>query len=109
MGKNSHPSTLWVTPLSGRPQFTREIQIWLEDPQEVEESTSTNSTHTFGLQQIKAVQTWEEFSLRGEEMVVGIIDSGVDSNHPELAETNQSHFESQLREEITGQGTSPDQ
>lgn len=59
-------------------------EIIQDDPIETKSSPFKLSSHTYGLEQIKALQTWEEFSLKGEGVRVGIIDSGVDSNHPEL-------------------------
>lgn len=47
-------------------------------------ATEPNAT-TWGLDDIKAPQIWEDYDNRGEGIVVGTFDTGVDISHPALA------------------------
>ncbi len=38
----------------------------------------------------QAVETWKELGLKGEGMVVSIIDSGIDPNHKDMKITDSS-------------------
>lgn len=40
---------------------------------------------TYSLDLVKAVETWSDYGYDGEGMIVGIIDSGVDPWHPDMA------------------------
>ncbi len=40
--------------------------------------------YTWGLQKIRVPEAWRTFEVQGEGVVVGVIDSGIDPNHPDL-------------------------
>jgi hypothetical protein len=42
---------------------------------------------SWGVQQARAPEAWQEFDTRGSGAVVGIMDSGVDGTHPALADS----------------------
>ena len=70
--------------MDGVLRIEENTEILQDDPLESHADTAESGDVTYGLEQIKVPRVWEEYSLRGEGIVVGIIDSGVDSNHPEL-------------------------
>lgn len=39
---------------------------------------------TWGLQKIRVPEAWQTFQVQGEGVVVGVIDTGFDPNHPDL-------------------------
>ena len=39
---------------------------------------------TWGLQKIRIPEAWRDFQVQGENVIVGIIDSGIDAQHPDL-------------------------
>jgi len=47
---------------------------------------------TYGLDQINAPETWEEFDTKGEDVTVAIIDTGVDPDHPEFADYDEDNW-----------------
>lgn len=59
------------------------------------ESTSNGDT-TYGLEQIRAAETWERFDTRGDEVRVAVLDTGIDADHADLqlAENGWAEFDS---------------
>ena len=59
--------------------------LHLFDPIEASPSKPFDESHaTYGLKKINAMKVWNELGITGEGVVVGILDSGVDSNHEAL-------------------------
>ncbi|MFC3958867.1 S8 family serine peptidase [Halovivax cerinus] len=57
----------------------------LPEPVEVTEDVEPSGTApTYGLEQIKAPQTWEDFGATGEGVRVVVADSGVAGDHPDI-------------------------
>lgn len=47
-------------------------------------SISTQSSYTYGIDQINAPDAWQEFGTQGEGARVAVLDTGVDPNHPDI-------------------------
>jgi len=61
------------------------IVIQLEQPIASTKAVKTDeSKQTYGLQKIKAQSAWEQ-GLTGKGVIVGVIDTGIDETHPDLA------------------------
>ncbi|SEN68697.1 lactocepin [Amphibacillus marinus] len=41
---------------------------------------------------IKAAQVWQDYGYTGEGMIIGVIDSGIDPNHPDMALSEDAVF-----------------
>jgi outer membrane protein assembly factor BamB/subtilisin family serine protease len=61
---------------------TLDAEITLDDP--IEEPGDP-LLPTWSLEHVNAPDTWGEYGIRGDGVVVGIMDSGVDGDHPALA------------------------
>jgi subtilisin family serine protease len=65
-------------------------------PQPVEAETdvepSQTGTPTYGLQQVNAPSVWEDFNTTGEGVTVGVVDTGLDANHPVFDDYNESNW-----------------
>ena len=46
--------------------------------------SDTQSSYTYGLQQINAPQTWSQFGTRGSGAKIAVLDTGVDPDHPDI-------------------------
>jgi subtilisin family serine protease len=71
--------------LEGLTQIHSNFQVDVpEQPvsKDVAEPTQTNTT--YGLEQIDAVEAWNEFDTRGEGAKVAVLDTGVDAAHQDL-------------------------
>ena len=64
-----------TTPEAGEP--TNEIRQLSSD-------SSTLNSYTYGLEQINAPQTWQQFDTRGEGTKVAVLDTGVNVSHPDI-------------------------
>ena len=56
----------------------------IPEPEQWDEGTSAPDAIEWGVQNIKAPQVWDEYGDRGEKIVVALIDTGVQYNHPAL-------------------------
>jgi subtilisin family serine protease len=53
----------------------------------------SNTEYTYGLQQINAPETYDQFENRGEGIKVAVIDTGVDPEHPDIDIKSQNFAE----------------
>jgi subtilisin family serine protease len=85
--------------LSTRPEVDRVIPsprlrpVAAPEVPVVVESGSTNPGVQWNVKMIGATKVWIEFGVRGEGIVVGQSDTGVDVNHPELKESYRGDSE----------------
>ncbi|WP_247730088.1 S8 family serine peptidase [Halovivax limisalsi] len=64
-----------------------EPHIMVDPPQPVEVTKNvepSGSAPTYGLEQIRAPETWEEFGATGQGVRVVVADTGVDADHPDI-------------------------
>ncbi|WP_256532697.1 S8 family serine peptidase [Halovivax cerinus] len=64
-----------------------EPHIMFDPPEPVEVTTDvepSGTAPTYGLEQINAPQTWEDFGATGEGVRVVVADTGVDADHPDI-------------------------
>lgn len=47
---------------------------------------------TYGLEQIRVLETWAEFETRGDGARISVLDTGIDPDHPDL-DIEDEHFE----------------
>ena len=66
----------------GVASVTLDATIHQEQPQAVDGGPKLP---TWGLERVKATDVWAEYGNRGQGVVVGIMDSGVDGQHPALS------------------------
>jgi subtilisin family serine protease/outer membrane protein assembly factor BamB len=97
-GKAENRQPLWIingVALTVDKEALKELQkrediekITLDRVIEAPEITAENSKPKlpeWGLEKINATKVWGEYGLKGEGIVIGIMDSGVDGNHEALA------------------------
>jgi subtilisin family serine protease len=60
-------------------------KLTLFDP--IKESSKAEDTDdsTYGLKKVRAMEVWEDLGIDGEGVVMGLLDTGIDKNHPDLA------------------------
>lgn len=62
--------------------------LTLPEPPEPESTQSTDThtlgEHTYGLEQIAAPEAWDEFNTTGEGVNVTVLDTGVNTSHPDI-------------------------
>jgi hypothetical protein len=57
-------------------------EIMLFDPIEIKATEVDSRDSTYGLKVMQVQKVWEEMGIDGKGVVIGIMDTGVDSNHP---------------------------
>ncbi len=62
-------------------------RITLDRVLEVPETEEGPRLPTWSLEAVNAPNTWGEYGIRGQDVVVGVLDTGVDGEHPALAGT----------------------
>jgi len=61
-------------------------KLQLFDPIEVQESKAEDTDDsTYGLKKVRAMEVWNDLNIDGEGVVMGLLDTGIDKNHPDLA------------------------
>ncbi len=53
-------------------------------PKQVPRVVEDNQVSVWGVRRIGALEVWGAFDRRGEDIMVGLLDTGVDANHPDL-------------------------
>ncbi|MCK9224680.1 MAG: S8 family serine peptidase [Candidatus Muirbacterium halophilum] len=66
----------------------------IEYPEKIVEKDNTpiesfSDEYTYGLKNMNIPQIWEDFNIKGQNIIIGIIDTGLAANHPEWADTNK--------------------
>jgi surface protein len=59
-----------------------------------ESLSATNSSYTYGLEQINAPTAWDNYNTTGEGVSIAVLDTGVDADHPDLNVTKWQEFDS---------------
>ena len=60
-------------------------KLQLFDPIKVQSKAEDTDDSTYGLKIIRAMEVWENLGIDGEGVVMGLLDTGIDKNHPDLA------------------------
>jgi len=60
-------------------------EIKLFDPVEVSNTNADSTEFTYGLRKVRAAEVWNELGIDGTGVVVGVLDTGIDANHDDLA------------------------
>ena len=59
--------------------------IKLFDPMETTEENVDSDQFTYGLKKVRAAEVWNELGIDGTGITVGVLDTGIDSEHDDLA------------------------
>ncbi|MEE2924996.1 MAG: S8 family serine peptidase [bacterium] len=59
--------------------------IKLFDPMETTNENSDSETLTYGVKKVRAAKVWDELGIDGTGVTVGVLDTGIDSDHADLA------------------------
>lgn len=59
--------------------------IKLFDPMETTEENVDSDQFTYGLKKVRAAEVWNELGIDGTGVTVGVLDTGIDSEHADLA------------------------
>ena len=65
-------------------QISLDREIKLQEPVEKYESDPSNSEWTYGLQKVGVPEVRKAYGLTGKGIRVGILDTGIDPEHPDL-------------------------
>ena len=81
--------TSFIRSLADRDDLERldlDAKLRLFEPIEgTSEKVMDTQDSTYGLKKIQAMRVWNELGLNGEGVVVGVLDSGIDSDHESLS------------------------
>jgi len=68
------------------------LEVFLDSEIKLAQPRASRSSHgdsdelTYGLEKLRVAETWTRLGFNGAGVLVGILDTGVDLNHPELKE-----------------------
>jgi len=65
-------------------QITLDREIMFEEPPETEETVVDDKDWTYGLKRVGVPEVREAYNLTGKGITVGVLDTGIDANHPDL-------------------------
>jgi len=80
-------STEYIQKLAQRDDLVKlelNEKIKLFDPMEVSDENVDSDSLTYGLKKVRAKEIWDNLGMTGAGVTVGILDTGVDSSHPDL-------------------------
>ncbi len=76
-----------IAGVKGVTRLNENSEFALQESDTFSETSNVNtqsSENTYGLNQINATETWEEFDTRGENIRISVIDTGIDIDHDDL-------------------------
>ncbi|MBM3324457.1 MAG: T9SS type A sorting domain-containing protein, partial [Calditrichaeota bacterium] len=92
--EEQHPEIEWIL-------YDRRFDNTLDEEKELWTPPSHLDDIAWGVADIGAVRVWEEFGIFGQGVIVGMMDSGVDTAHPDLV----SKIWLNPGEDLNGNGT----
>ncbi|WP_049922977.1 S8 family serine peptidase [Halopiger djelfimassiliensis] len=77
-------TTSELASIDGVRSITVKPEYRVPDVSEQPAATADGDEFTYGLEQMNATETWEDFDATGEDVKVAVLDTGFDVDHPDL-------------------------
>jgi len=58
-------------------------------------TTATGTNATYGVEMVRAPEVWEEFGTRGEGATVAVLDTGIETDHPDLNVSGWAEYDAE--------------